>query len=240
MKQGGWRRRPRPRRARRAFGPGRGPVLVARAGPAGRGVGLGGRVGPGARRGRRRRAGAIRGVPDLRPDPRKSLYGPHRAQFCSRRGIETRFSPRTGSTRLDARRADPRRPGVQLHPRGRRGAGRPRQARSRRGLEKRDHGHPAGATCVLGLPAGAPGIHVAEGLADALALAARLPWPAVCMRGTAGYRNHALAAWLAGNPSIEKGRGPRGCGRAAGGDPRRSLGEVRRRSAARRAAWMGG
>ena len=76
MKQGGWRRRPRPRRARRAFGPGRGPGLVARAGPAGRGVGLGGRVGPGARRGRRRRAGAIRGVPDspgLRPDPRKSL-----------------------------------------------------------------------------------------------------------------------------------------------------------------------
>ena len=69
------------------------------------------------------------------------------------------------------------------------------------GLEKRDHGHPAGATCVLGLPAGAPGIHVAEGLADALALAARLPWPAVCMRGTAGYRNHALAAgWLATRP----------------------------------------
>ena len=48
----------------------------------------------------------------------------------------------------------------------------------------------------MGLPAGAPGIHVAEGLADALALAARLPWPAVCMGGTAGYRNHALAAWL--------------------------------------------
>ena len=67
----------------------------------------------------------------------------------------------------------------------------------------------------MGLPAGAPGIHVAEGLADALALAARLPWPAVCMRGTAGYRNHALAAWLAGNPSIEKvhqGRGPRAAG----------------------------
>ena len=51
---------------------------------------------------------------------------------------------------------------------------------------------------------GAQGIHAAEGLADALALAARPPWPAVCMRGTAGYRNHALAAWLAGNPFIEK------------------------------------
>ena len=65
-------------------------------------------------------------------------------------------------------------------------------------LTKRSHGSLAGAICVLGLPAGAPGIHVAEGLADALALAARLPWPAVCMGGTAGYRNQALAAWLAG------------------------------------------
>ena len=66
------------------------------------------------------------------------------------------------------------------------------------GLTKRSHGSLAGAICVLGLPAGAPGINVAEGLADALALAARLPWPAVCMGGTAGYRNQALAAWLAG------------------------------------------
>ena len=68
------------------------------------------------------------------------------------------------------------------------------------GLTKRSHGSLAGAICVLGLPAGAPGINVAEGLADALALAARLPWPAVCMGGTAGYRNQVLAA----NPSIEK------------------------------------
>ena len=63
------------------------------------------------------------------------------------------------------------------------------------GLDKRSHSSLSGAVCVLGLPDGAPGIHVAEGLADALALAARLPWPAVCMRGTAGYRNHALAGW---------------------------------------------
>ena len=69
------------------------------------------------------------------------------------------------------------------------------------GLTKRSHGSLAGAICVLGLPTGAPGIHVAEGLADTLALAARLPWPAVCMGGTAGYRNHALAAWLALVPS---------------------------------------
>ena len=69
------------------------------------------------------------------------------------------------------------------------------------GLTKRSHGSLAGAIFVLGLPASAPGIHVAEGLADALALAARLPWPAVCMGGTAGYRNHTLAAWLALGPS---------------------------------------
>ena len=68
------------------------------------------------------------------------------------------------------------------------------------GLTKRSHGSLASAICVFGLPVGAQGIHVAEGLADALALAARLPWPAVCMGGTAGYRNQALAA----NPSIEK------------------------------------
>ena len=48
-------------------------------------------------------------------------------------------------------------------------------------------------------------IHVARAWPTPLArVAARPPWPAVCMRGTAGYRNHALAAWLAGNPFIEK------------------------------------
>ena len=37
-----------------------------------------------------------------------------------------------------------------------------------------------------------------EGLADGLALAARDPWPAVVMGGTASYRNRDLARWLAG------------------------------------------
>ena len=189
MKQGGWRRRPRPRRARRAFGPGRGPGLVARAGPAGRWGWPWWPGWPWRAPGASEAGGRDSGGTGLRPDPRRSLYGPHRAQFFSRRGLETRFSPRTGSTRLDARRADPRQPGAPgaaldgpaspvaarpraaavrpvaagwplvlaqrpdgrghcrrlwtaergpvvrcpAHPRGRRGAGRPRQARSRRG-----------------------------------------------------------------------------------------------------------
>ena len=44
----------------------------------------------------------------------------------------------------------------------------------------------------------AAGVQVCEGLADGLALAARDPWPAVVMGGTASYRNRDLARWLAG------------------------------------------
>ena len=47
------------------------------------------------------------------------------------------------------------------------------------GLHKRSHGVMSGAVCVL-------------------ALAARDPWPAVVMGGTANYRNRDLARWLAG------------------------------------------
>ena len=112
MKQGGWRRRPRSRRARRAFGPGRGPGLVARAGPAGRGGWPWWPGWPWRAPGASEAGGRDSGGTELRPDPRESLYGPHRAQPFSRRGLETRFSPRTGSNRLDARRADPRRPGA--------------------------------------------------------------------------------------------------------------------------------
>ena len=57
----------------------------------------------------------------------------------------------------------------------------------------------AGAVCALGLVEGAAGaVHVCEGLADGLALAARELWPAVVMGGTANYRNRDLARWLAG------------------------------------------
>ena len=47
------------------------------------------------------------------------------------------------------------------------------------GLTKRTYGSPTGAVCVMGVVDAAPGVNVVEGLADALALAARLPWPAV-------------------------------------------------------------
>ena len=49
-----------------------------------------------------------------------------------------------------------------------------------------------------GLVDAAGGVQVCEGLADGLALAARDPWPAVVMGGTASYRNRGLARWLAG------------------------------------------
>ena len=68
------------------------------------------------------------------------------------------------------------------------------------GLPKRSFGQMAGAVCVLGLQ-GHGGVNVAEGLADALALAARLPWRAVCMGGTAGFHRLELARWLAQGPS---------------------------------------
>ena len=67
------------------------------------------------------------------------------------------------------------------------------------GLHKRSHGIMAGAVCALGLVEGAAGaVHVCEGLADGLAVAARELWPAVVMGGTANYRNRDLARWLAG------------------------------------------
>ena len=69
------------------------------------------------------------------------------------------------------------------------------------GLPKRSFGQMAGAVCVLGLQ-GHGGVNVAEGLADALALAARLPWRAVCMGGTAGFHNLELARWLAGSGTV--------------------------------------
>ena len=66
------------------------------------------------------------------------------------------------------------------------------------GLHKRSYGAMSGAVCVLGLVDAAGGVQVCEGLADGLALAARDPWPAVVMGGTASYRNRDLARWLAG------------------------------------------
>ena len=66
------------------------------------------------------------------------------------------------------------------------------------GLAKRSIGAMRGAVCVLGLPDAVSGVNVAEGLADVLALASRLPWPAICTGGSGGFKNHDLARWLAG------------------------------------------
>ena len=65
------------------------------------------------------------------------------------------------------------------------------------GLAKRSIGVMRGAVCVLGLPDAVSGVNVAEGLADVLALASRLPWPAICTGGSGGFKNHDRARWLA-------------------------------------------
>ena len=72
------------------------------------------------------------------------------------------------------------------------------------GLGKRSMGPTAGGIIVIGCPlldeAFYP-IRVAEGLADALALASRYPGPAVATVGTEGMGDEALAAWLATAPA---------------------------------------
>ena len=62
------------------------------------------------------------------------------------------------------------------------------------GLAKRSIGAMRGAVCVLGLPDAVSGVNVAEGLADVLALAPRLPWPAICTGGSGGFAAVARAS----------------------------------------------
>ena len=73
-----------------------------------------------------------------------------------------------------------------------------------RGLNKRTYAGTQGAIVVLGCPqlqeATAP-VDVAEGLADALALAARSPAPAVATLGTSGMNSSTIAEWLATSPT---------------------------------------
>lgn len=68
------------------------------------------------------------------------------------------------------------------------------------GLDKRTLGAKTGAVLVLGDPRltsiDAP-VRVAEGVADALALAARFPGPAVASMGDAGMTAEGFAEWLA-------------------------------------------
>ena len=72
------------------------------------------------------------------------------------------------------------------------------------GLNKRTLGVANGAVCIIGNPvlseSGTP-VRVAEGLADALAIAARYEGPVVAMIGTSGMRNPEVTAWLATAPA---------------------------------------
>ena len=91
-----------------------------------------------------------------------------------------------------------------------------------RGLTKRTYAAAQDAVVVLGCPlledAAAP-VDIAEGLADALALAARSPAPAVATLGTSGMSSTIIADWLATSPSArvwadrdeaKAGRAPQG------------------------------
>ena len=73
-----------------------------------------------------------------------------------------------------------------------------------RGLTKRTYAAAQDAVVVLGCPlledAAAP-VDVAEGLADALALASRSPAPAVATLGTSGMSSTIIAGWLATSPA---------------------------------------
>ena len=72
------------------------------------------------------------------------------------------------------------------------------------GLTKRTHGRRSGSVCLLGAPhpALARGLHLAEGLADSLALAARFPETAAALGGTGGLKMVTLDDWLAAWNSI--------------------------------------
>lgn len=68
------------------------------------------------------------------------------------------------------------------------------------GLEKRTVGVAHGSAVILGnpqLPDASTPVHVAEGLADALALASRHEGPAIAALGTSGMMAGPLAHWLA-------------------------------------------
>ena len=75
-----------------------------------------------------------------------------------------------------------------------------------RSLTKRTYAPATDAVIVLGCPhlqnAAAP-VDVAEGLADALALAARSPAPAVATLGTSGMSSTVIAQWLATSPATQ-------------------------------------
>ena len=72
------------------------------------------------------------------------------------------------------------------------------------GLGKRSLGPTSGGIVVIGCPLLEESLYpvrVAEGVADALALASRYPGPAVATVGTEGMRQETLAVWLATAPA---------------------------------------
>ena len=72
------------------------------------------------------------------------------------------------------------------------------------GMGKRTLGTAAGAAFVIGnpiLPEAFAPVRATEGVADALAIAARYDGPVVAVTGTSGMRNPELAAWLATSPT---------------------------------------
>ena len=68
------------------------------------------------------------------------------------------------------------------------------------GRPKRTHGVRRGSVAMLGnpQPSESPGLNLAEGAADALALAARLPETAVAVGGVGGMGTDSLGDWLSG------------------------------------------
>ena len=68
------------------------------------------------------------------------------------------------------------------------------------GRPKRTQGVRRGSVAMFGnpLPSESPGLNLAEGAADALALAARLPETAVAVGGVGGMGTDSLGAWLSG------------------------------------------
>ena len=73
----------------------------------------------------------------------------------------------------------------------------------RGGLGKRSHGTMSAGVAVIGAPLWrAECVHVAEGIADALAIAAREDGPALAAGGTAGFRTLAPALARLGAPVI--------------------------------------
>lgn len=80
------------------------------------------------------------------------------------------------------------------------GLGAPRKDRG--GLSKRSHGVMTGAVCVTGATVlrTPEALHVAEGIADALAVASREPGAVIAAGGTAGFARLADALAAIGAP----------------------------------------